>query len=1246
MSENTFGTRLTIDYTDFKTGIAEANRLIKLNEQQFKTASEGMDDWSNTSEGLKAKLQSLSKTIELQKQNVSAMEREYESIKNQYGENSREAQQFALKLEKEKTALAKSEKEQRKYSMALEDVEAESNDAQKGLLGFIKSLGKTKDATEDATEGTEGLGASFKTLVGANLVSGAISGLASSLGGLVSSLFQASEATKEYRMNMAKVEQTAKTMGESFDNAKENMVEMASVSGDIEATGEAINNLLASGIKGDNLDKISKQLTGASIKWKDTLKLEGLADGLQETLATNNAIGPFAELLERGGQNLESFNAQLQNCTTEAEKQNLVMKTLSDMGLEGIADGYYNANKNMIEAEKAQLRYNDTMAQVGSVMEPINTMLTNLKTNILSAFLPSLKELVNGFVALGSGAKGAVSTILKSFTNLGATIGKKISQIAKSIVTSFVQIVPDLISKFSQAFPILISLIGDYINLGLLTAKSLFEKVTTYIPELFNNIVSLFKNGFSALIGSLPSLFEGFFSAFGGFVEMVSTFGSELFTAIGEAVSFGITAIREKLPEVVNTITEGLKSFLPKVVEGATNMFNGLLTALKKILVSLKDNLPSIIDTIIKAIKTWIPILAENAFKLFKNIITGLVKFIPELVKNLPSIINAIVSGIFKLSGAIMDLGGDLLSWLWNGIKNGISWLFNNMDVVGKGILDGLTWSLKGIWDIGKNLLTGLWDGISSSMSWLWEKVKGFGNTVIGWFKGIFGIHSPSTVMAEQGKYLDQGLAVGIEKNKGYVLDSTEDLAKDTMTELKNGLDPEEQGKSLDDGLALGLEQGKSTVIDTAKSLATQINETLRTNVDGVDIGSKIAQGVAQGITDSKELVFQALTGLTRVEAEKGFESYMEKHNAFAEYNQDATNITASSLNIPTLSQETFERAKADGVKTMEEFEEWKKNNEVVYDNNSLSSYNPNSSFDDALNELAKEKLGVELDALTSVIEESAEHKEAVKLALEKESAENAEYQEAVKVALEKENDEIARLKAEIEDKENDIARILGLTMSTATEEVREDVRFEAEEIADTFTTTLTESLETVSLTEPLESSIDDFQSSLSDAIVSVFSKENLSSILQGDWLPFVQDCSSLLSDSLGNSISNGLTSLIGGSLGGPLGAILGNLAGGLIDNIFGGLFKKQEKSVSSASLSKATATKQKDYSFFFSDNELKGLSGIISSTSDAIKADRERVTQIINFNQTNTSPKALSTAEIYRQTNRAINLLGVKSYV
>lgn len=1000
--EVSFGSRIYIDYSDFKTGINEANRLIKLSEQQFKTSAEGMDDWTKSSEGLNAKLKSLSSIIQIQTQKVAQMESEYESIKNQYGENSREAQQWALKLEKERTALAKSEKEQRKYSQALAEVEADSKKTTKGLFGFTKSVKENADATEEATKGAEGLGASFKSLVGAGLVTNAISGLAGALGGLVSSFFEASEATKEYRMNMAKVEQTAKSMGESFDNAKENMINMASVSGDIEATGEAMNNLLASGIKGDNLDKISKQLTGASIKWKDTLKLEGLADGLQETLATNNAIGPFAELLERGGQNLESFNAKLKNCTTEAEKQNLVMATLSEMGLEGIADGYYKANKNMIEAEKAQLKYNDTMAKVGEVMEPVNTVFTNLKTEMISSFLPAIKSVAKGFVDMSNGVKGATKTMLQGFGSAISTLGQRFFSFGKEIVTSIVGIIPELMSKLSQAFPILISLVGDYINLGLLTAKNLFAKVSDFVPSFFSSLLSSFQSGFTAMIDSVPSLFENLFSTMGEYVSMVAIVGQEIFSTLGEGVSFGVTAIREKLPEIVKAITSGLKSFLPQVVDGATLLFYGLLEGLGKILVSLKDNLPHIINTIINAIKEWLPILAENAFNLFKNIVTGLIKFIPVLVENLPSIIKAIVEGLWKLAKTLIDLGKDLLSWIWDGIKGALSWLKDKATGIVTTIKDAITSKIDDLKSVGKDLLNGLWQGILEKKDWLIDKVKGIGSSVVNGFKDIFQIHSPSKVMQEQGANLDRGLARGMENNQGVINSATETLGRNTIDGLK--------------------------------------------------------QSIAM--------------------------------------------------------------------------------------------------------------------------------------------------------------------------KEQELAEIFGLTIKNATDTAKDEVESGAGLLTDSFNSTFSEDAgENTGFATGLKDSL--FQ-----GLEDVFSSQNLSSILNGDWSGFVSSCSNMLS----NTLSSALTTALGTSFG-PIGAIIGNLAGGIVSAIFNSFKKESNK--------KNLETKTKnDYAYSFYDDRLAGLSGALSSTSSAIQNDRDRVTQIINFNQTNTSPKALSTAEIYRQTNKAVNLLGVKNYV
>ena len=817
MSADAIGTSLYIDYSDFARGIAEANRLIKLNEQQFKTASASLDDWSNTSEGLEAKLKSLSKTIELQKGKVGALEQEYEKVKKEKGENSTSAQMLAIKLEKERTALANSEKEARNYTKKLDDL--------------------TK-ASKGAEQSSKGLGGAFKSLLSANLVASAIGAVTSAVGSMIGSFLGASEATKEYRTNLAKVEQTAKTMGESVGNAKENMLAMASISGDVEAAGEAVNNLLSAGIKGDNLDKITKQLEGASIKWKDTLKLEGLADGLQETLATGSATGAFGELLERGGKSLDDFNARLAKCTTTAEQQELVMQELSSMGLEKVSESYREANKNLVDAELAQLKYNDTMAQVGTAMEPVITVFTNMKTAMLEMLLPAIQQVTKGITMFAQGASGAGQVIAGGFLNAITSIGAKIAEVGKTILASAVAIVPELLSKLTQILPHVIALIADYLQLALMTVTNKLPEFTQFVTELFPQIIDGLVNGFNTIIEKLPGLITGLFSYLGELFTSVTEIATNAFLSMSDGLDKGITALKNNLPKIVDAITTGLKDFLPKVVEGATNLFNGMLKGLETMLKSLSKNLPDIIKTIQNAIKEWLPIIADKAFELFMNIVKAIGKFIPVLIKELPSIIKAIVEGLLGLAGSLLEAGKTILVNIISGIKQNLP-------------------ELKGI---GENIVKGLWNGIKDMSSWIVEKVKGFGETVLNGFKNFFGIHSPSTVMAEQGKYLAEGLGEGLENNTSKATQSAKVFSDAVINEVKSDIAQHKQ--AIADILGLNVSEavnevdGESAGETLGASIAKGVAKGTNT------IGKSVANGVKSGIATSKKDVVDVMQGL------------------------------------------------------------------------------------------------------------------------------------------------------------------------------------------------------------------------------------------------------------------------------------------------------------------------------------------------------------------------------------------------
>lgn len=92
----------------------------------------------------------------------------------------------------------------------------------------------------------------------------------------------------------------------------------------------------------------------------------------------------------------------------------------------------------------------------------------------------------------------------------------------------------------------------------------------------------------------------------------------------------------------------------------------------------------------------------------------------------------------------------------WDNIKKSVT------DTVTKLATDAIQW--------GKDMVTGLWNGILGMKDWVVEKVTGFASDVANGFKKFFGIASPSTLMAEYGKNLDEGLAEGVIANEDIPL--------------------------------------------------------------------------------------------------------------------------------------------------------------------------------------------------------------------------------------------------------------------------------------------------------------------------------------------------------------------------------------------------------------------------------------------------------------------------------------------
>lgn len=142
--------KLKADITGFKKNITTANNEIKKMQEQFKQAANVSKDWANTSSGVENKIKSLGSVLKQQKSILKDLMGQYEATKKLYGENSTQAQNLAVKIEKQKTSITKTEAELRRYNESLEKIKKSENAT--GIQKLTQEINKQSQALEKAKQ--------------------------------------------------------------------------------------------------------------------------------------------------------------------------------------------------------------------------------------------------------------------------------------------------------------------------------------------------------------------------------------------------------------------------------------------------------------------------------------------------------------------------------------------------------------------------------------------------------------------------------------------------------------------------------------------------------------------------------------------------------------------------------------------------------------------------------------------------------------------------------------------------------------------------------------------------------------------------------------------------------------------------------------------------------------------------------------------------------------------------------------
>lgn len=604
-TNNEITTTFKADISQFSDSISSLKRYISTVNSEFKVATKGSSDWAKSQDGLKAKITQLNRTLQAQEQIVAELEKEYDKVVKEQGENSEAAQKLTIEINKYRASIDKTKSSIEKYNKSLDQLGKESKNSEKSL----DKLGKSAKDVGDGFTVAKGAIAGF--------IANGLTALIGATKNAVTSVLGLADATREYRQTLATLDTAADDAGVNADVMKDKFTDLMGVFNDQDSVTEGLNNLLASGFNEDNIDQITQQLEGAALKWKDTLKFEGLADGLQETLATGSAIGPFAEMLERSGVNLEKFDDGLAKATTEAEKQKYVLDELSKLGLAEVSESYREQNEQMIKAQQANVNYQNTVAAMGERIEPVTTKIREGFTRILekvleliegvdleafagkieTAFTKFIDEILPKIVDGLKWIKDNKDAIIAGVAGIGAAfLAWKVVGIIQGIVKAFkawklategMTIAQRALNLVMKANPIglVISLIA-----GLVTAFVILwnksDAFRNFWINLWENVKKITKKAWDALTNGAKNAWNGIKSVFSKVGSFFSETFSKAWSKVKSIFSTGgkiFAGIKDGIASAFKNIVNGLIGGINKVVSVPFNAINKMLNKIRNV---------------------------------------------------------------------------------------------------------------------------------------------------------------------------------------------------------------------------------------------------------------------------------------------------------------------------------------------------------------------------------------------------------------------------------------------------------------------------------------------------------------------------------------------------------------------------------------------------------------------------------------------------------------------------------------
>ena len=303
---------------------------------------------------------------------------------------------------------------------------------------------------------------------------------------------------------------------------------------------------------------------------------------------------------------------------------------------------------------------------------------------------------------------------------------------------------------------------------------SVVNNLTQFFKNLWGSITKLTMKAWNAFLGVVKPIIQPIIDMFKSNFELIRNYISTVWNAISKAASAAWELIKNVIIGPVLVLIELLTGNFEGALSSLSQIWTNILTAAQTIWESLCTIVSAFVDTLVQYVVNIFTGLSET----FGNIMQAILDVATSIWSAIVDSISGFVKSAFTtVSDGVTNMF-NTASQMFSNIVQAVGDFFGKIPGTISGIWKDVTSFLSGInlYDIGKNIIQGLIKGISSMASSVVSAIGDVVGGAINWAKSLLGIHSPSRVFKEIGKFTGEGLAIGINNEADNVAKASENM--------------------------------------------------------------------------------------------------------------------------------------------------------------------------------------------------------------------------------------------------------------------------------------------------------------------------------------------------------------------------------------------------------------------------------------------------------------------------------------